>query len=305
MGAQSGTVEERLAGLASRRHGLVTRRQLLAAGVSRREIARRLRIGSLIQVHRGVYRVGHSAPTIESRYLAAVLACGDRAVLSGLAAAHLLGLTKGRPPPPEVTAPTNRRVEGVVTRRSRRELRPRDRTLWRGIRVTSVAQTLVALAARLSPPDLARAFHEAGIRHHTTPEQVEEALGRRPNAPGAAELRHVTRGDVHVTLSHLERRFLSLVAAFGLELPETNRRAGTKRVDCRWPGARLTVELDSYRYHRSRHAWEQDRRREREARSRGDEFRRYTYDDVFHHPEATIEDLRRLLQGSIRPRRIA
>ena len=86
---------------------------------------------------------------------------------------------------------------------------------------------------------------------------------------------------------------------------ETNRPAGSHFVDCRRHRHRLTVELDSYRYHRSRHAWEQDRRREREARSRGDEFRRYTYDDVFHHPEATIEDLPRLLQGSIRPRRIA
>ena len=62
----------------------------------------------------------------------------------------------------------------------------------------------------------------------------------------------------------------------GLALPETNRVAGGRRVDCRWPERRLTVELDGYRYHRSRHAWEQDRRREREARARGDEFRRYT-----------------------------
>ena len=43
---------------------------------------------------------------------------------------------------------------------------------------------------------------------------------------------------------------------------------------------RLTIEVDGYRYHRSRHAWEQDRRREREARARGDEFRRYIYGDV-------------------------
>ena len=161
------------------------------------------------------------------------------------------------------------------------------------------------VATRLSPPDLARAFHKAGIRHHTTPEQVEEALSRRPNAPGAAELRRVTRGDVHVTLSHLERRFLTLVAAVGLDPPETNRKSGTHFVDCRWPAARVTVELDSYRYHRSRYAWEQDRRREREARGRGDEFRRYTYDDVFAEPDTTIRDLERLLQGSIRPRRIA
>ena len=171
--------------------------------------------------------------------------------------------------------------------------------------MTSVARTFVDIAARLSPPELARAFHEAGIRHHITPERVEDALSRRPNAPGAGELRRVMRGDVHVTLSHLERRFVTLIAAFGLDPPQTNKKTGSHFVDCRWPAAHLTVELDSYRYHRSRHAWEQDRRREREARSRGDEFRRYSYDDVFEDPDATLEDLRRLLQGSIRPRRIA
>ena len=91
-------------------------------------------------------------------------------------------------------------------------------------------------------------------------------LARRPHSPGAAALRAVLHGDVHVTLSKLERRFLARLRAAGLPLPQTNRPAGGRRVDCRWPELRLTVELDSYRYHRSRHAWEQDRRREREAR---------------------------------------
>ncbi|MBA3839026.1 MAG: hypothetical protein H0X55_01815, partial [Thermoleophilaceae bacterium] len=40
-----------------------------------------------------------------------------------------------------------------------------------------------------------------------------------------------------------------------------NRPAGGRRVDCRWPAHPVTVELDSYRFHHSRHAWEQDRRR--------------------------------------------
>jgi hypothetical protein len=66
-------------------------------------------------------------------------------------------------------------------------------------------------------------------------------------------------------------------------------------VDCRRPDRRLTVELDSYTYHRSRHAWEQDRRREREAYARGDEFRRYTYGDVFERPEPMLAELRALL----------
>ena len=75
----------------------------------------------------------------------------------------------------------------------------------------------------------------------------------------------------------------------------TNKTAGGHRVDCRWPDARLTVELDGYRYHRSRHAWERDRRREREAWARGDEFRRYTWADVHDEPQSTVAELRRVL----------
>ena len=101
-------------------------------------------------------------------------------------------------------------------------------------------------------------------------------LARRPNTPGAAKLRAVMSGDVHVVLSKLEKGYVELLRGDRLDLPETNRPAGAQYVDCRWPKHRLTVELDSYRYHNSRHSWKQDRRRERAARARGDEFRRYT-----------------------------
>ena len=92
--------------------------------------------------------------------------------------------------------------------------------------------------------------------------------------------------------------FLARLREAGLALPHTNRPAGGRRVDCRWPGQRLTVELDSYRYHHSRHAWEQDRRREREARARGDEFRRYTWRDVFEDPAPMLAELRALVPAS-------
>jgi very-short-patch-repair endonuclease len=164
--------------------------------------------------------------------------------------------------------------------------------------VTSVARTLVDLASVLSVNELARACHEAGVRHRTTPAQVEAVLSRRRNAPGAGKLRAILRGDARVTLSKLEERFLELLTEAGLELPVTNRPAGGRRVDCRWVQQRLTVELDSYRYHSSRHAWEADRRREREARARGDEFRRYTWGDVFEEPELMLAELQRLLSRS-------
>ena len=86
-----------------------------------------------------------------------------------------------------------------------------------------------------------------------------------------------------------------------MSLPVTNRPAGGRRVDCRWPEHRLTVELDGYRFHNSRYSWEQDRRREREARARGDEFRRYSYDDVMVDPTFMLAELRMLLAPSNDP----
>jgi hypothetical protein len=295
MSPQSTTVAALIGRLASRQHGVVTRAQLLDAGVTAHEIRYRVRSGVLLREHPGVYRVGHRAPSVEATYLAAVLACGEEACLRGRAAAHLLGLLKRHAPPPEVTATSKKRVDGVKLRRGR--IDPRDRTTQRGVPTTAVPRTLTDLAADLPLDALARACHEAGVRYGTTPADVARVLARRPpNTPGAANLRRILHGDAPVTLSALEHRFLALLREHELPLPETNRTAGGYRVDCRWPERRLTVELDSYRFHNSRHAWEQDRRRERDARARGDEHRRYTWADVYEEPAAMLADLRGLLR---------
>ncbi|HZG48435.1 MAG TPA: type IV toxin-antitoxin system AbiEi family antitoxin domain-containing protein [Thermoleophilaceae bacterium] len=72
--------EQIAAGLASRAHGIVTRSELIEAGLSAEEVRHRLRIGALIRQHRGVYRVGHRAPSVEALYMAAVKACGEGAL---------------------------------------------------------------------------------------------------------------------------------------------------------------------------------------------------------------------------------
>jgi hypothetical protein len=294
MGVQSRTPEEKIARIASEAHGVVTRKELLVAGLTAKQIEQRIRAGALIPQYRGVYRVGHCAPSVRARYMAAVKACGDGALLCGLAAAYLHGLIKGSPPPPEVMTTTDRRVKGLKTHRTKR-IDPRDATTTRDIPVTTVPRTLVDIAPGLDEEHLARACHEAGVKHRTTPRQVAAVLQRRPSSPGAATLRAVMSGDVKVTLSKLERRFLERLKRAGLPLPETNRVASGRRVDCRWPDRKLTVELDGFRFHNSRYAWEQDRRREREARAREDEFRRYSYADVFDDAAFMLAELRELL----------
>jgi hypothetical protein len=247
MAGKVDTAERVMARIGAAAHGVASRKQLLRAGLTGHQIDERLASGALIAVHRGVYRVGHTAPDTDASYLAAVLACGD-----------------------------------VAT--------------WRGIPSLTVPATLVDIAARLDADVLARACHEAGVRYGTAPRHVAEVLARQPNAAGAARLRTVMGGDAKVSLSRLESRFLELLRADGLPLPETNRPAGSRRVDCRWPQARLTVELDSYRFHNSRLAWERDHAREREAYARGDGFRRYTWGDVFARPGPMRGELRELLR---------
>lgn len=280
-----------LARIASRQHGVITAAQLVGAGLSRAGVTRRVQRGDLHRVHFGVYRVGHVAPSVEADYLAAVLACGERAYLAGLAAAHLLRLVRNRPPVPEVVVVGEHRHPGLITHRMN-TVPFAEVSVYRGIPVTTVPRTLVDLAPRLGFDELAAACHEADVLHGTAPgATLAIARGR----PGAQKLRAILDGDHPTVLSRLEKLFLAALAADVLPRPITNRPQGAHYVDCRWPGRRLTVELDSYRFHHTRHAWEQDRERERAARARGDEFRRYTWRDVAEEPAPMLADLRRLL----------
>jgi hypothetical protein len=77
------TVERKLGRLGRSSHGVVTSVELLHAGLSVDEIRRRLRSSALLREYPGVYRVGHRAPSLEARYVAAVRACGERAVPPG------------------------------------------------------------------------------------------------------------------------------------------------------------------------------------------------------------------------------
>jgi hypothetical protein len=286
--------EQVLARLAGAQHGIVTWAEMLAAGLSEDEIRHRIEIGLLIKVHRAVYSVGHRVLTTEASYMAAVKAGGEGAVLWGRAAAYLLGIVKGATPPPAVLTRTEKRIRGVDARV--RVLDPRDITEYNGIPCTTVPCTIVHLAGELDDEDvLARVCHEAGVKFGTTPRHVEAVLERRPNSKGAKTLRLIASGGVKVTLSVLEDGFFDALRAAGFPLPDSNKRVGKHRVDCHWSKYGVTVELVSFRYHNSKYAWDKDHDREREARMRGEEWRQFTYDDVFKDQTYMLGELRKLL----------
>jgi hypothetical protein len=294
MSRENRTAQQVIAELARRSHGVVTWAELLRAGLSEDQIRQRIKSGVLICVFPGVYRVGHRAPSVEAHYMAAAMACGKGAALRNKAAGHLWGLIKGPAPMPEVLTPTERRIKGIKTTRSR-NIDRHDLTKRSGIPVTTVARTIVDLAADSTPDDLALYFHAAATRYKLKPHQVEEVLQRKPNAKGAKKLRRVMNGDTRALLSDLERGFIALLEAHNIPLPKTNIPKDGHWVDCRWDEYPVTVELDSYRFHNTRHAWETDHTRGRKARRRGDEYRRYVWGDVFEEPGETVADVRQLL----------
>ena len=247
----------------------------------------------------GRYSVGHPATSTKAVYLAAVLACGEGARISGMAAAHLLGLIPGPPPPPEVSAPGEHRARGVITHRSRLT-GSRHTTLADRIPASRPAVALVEVAARLDDVALSRAIHQAIVRR-IDEQSMRVALADRPNSPGRRRLATIFFGDDRMLLSELERGFLELVRGAGLPLPVTNGRTDGRYVDCRWPDRGVTVELLGFRFHNSRATWEQDHARRREARDRCDHFRAFTYEDVTAHAEATLAELALLLNGHSGP----
>jgi hypothetical protein len=161
------------------------------------------------------------------------------------------------------------------------------------IPITPVARILLDLAPTTAPLELTRICHEAWVRHGVTPHQVEACIARNPTKKGAAKLRRAMGSDV--TLSALEDAFLELLRAHGLPGPRTNIDHHGDKVDCHWPDHDLTVELVSYRYHATRHAFEQD-----VARRRRSSHIAYTHGDVFERATTTIADLRRRLEAGAR-----
>jgi hypothetical protein len=256
-------------------------------GFDRNRITRWIADRRLCPVHRGVYAVGHVAPSLRRDYLAAVLAAGDGAVLSHMAAAHLLRIVRGAAPPPEVTIPVTagRRRPGITIHRSR--LHHLDVSELDHIPVTIVPRIMLDLAPRLTPRGLARACHEASVRHDTTPDQIEACIARNPRRPGTAKLRHALGSDV--TLSVLEDVFLELLASSDLPSPRTNIDHRGYKVDCHWPALGLTIELLGYRYHRSRQAFDADL-----VRRRLSGHIAFGYGDVVDHAHRTAAEMRAL-----------
>jgi predicted transcriptional regulator of viral defense system len=157
--------QKRVADTATAQGGVVALDQLRAEGVSRRRAAERAEDGKLHRIHRGVYAVGHRSVSRAARLRAALLACGEGAVISHGTAAALHRLFDGWPHFIDITVPVEagRKIDGIRCRRCRYP-EPEEVEVRSGIAVTTIARTLVDLAGILRLPDLRKVVGRAAIR---------------------------------------------------------------------------------------------------------------------------------------------
>ncbi len=287
--------------LAARQWGVVSRGQLLDAGVPRTTIGDRVRSGRLIPLHPGVYAVGHARLRREGRWLAAVLAVGPGAVLSHRDAAGLHDLRPANHARIDVTTVGRARSSAKIQVHRTRSLDPADTTTVHGIPTTTVARTLVDLAGLRLPHDhLTRAIKEAERRRAFDLTAVQAAMARTRGRTGRGHralqraIEECAAFERHHTRSPLEDAFLRLVRSNGLPLPSTNALVQGYQVDAVWRAQRVAVELDGWTDHQTRRAFETDRARDAALTAAGWRVVRFTLRQVNDRPDHVLSTLRRL-----------
>jgi very-short-patch-repair endonuclease len=263
-------VDAVVARIATRQHGVVDASQCLAIGMTRAQIRHRLRTGRWVEVHRGVYAVGHAALTPQGRYLAAVLAGGPGTLLSHRSAVSLWGLQPHHGGAVHTTSARKQRGRPGIHHHWTRHAP--DTRVRQGIPVTSLARTLVDLADVASADELEQAIRAAERLHGFDRAQLRPIHGRRGT-------RRLTRPQPF-TRGHLERLFQRVVAGAGLPAPRMNVPFGPYELDALWPEAKVVVEIDDWATHGTRQAFEADRARDRVLSVAGLRPVRITHEDL-------------------------
>jgi very-short-patch-repair endonuclease len=295
-----GSRDERISRIAEAQRGRVSTAQLYAAGISSGAISRRLASSRLIRLHRGVFAVGHMARTPLGDETAALLAVGTSAVLSDRSAAELLGLIEHTASAPVHVALTAKRrvsLDGVAIHRTAL-LGPRDIRTRLGLPVMSPARALLDLAAGAATDrqlELAfdRGIVERVLRAADVAELLSRAGGHRGRGRLAAVLTRQTSGTT-MTRSEAEERVLDLIRAARLPRPLVNARVGGYEVDFFWPEHQLVLEVDGFRFHASRGAFERDRRKDADLRRAQIAVARITW-RMIEEPYALVADIAREL----------
>ena len=303
---QVGAAESRIAEVSVRQHGCFTLGQAADAGLSRRQVLRRVEQGFYLRSGTHTFRIAGSELCAHTRLHSLVLDVGPPAWISGPTAAALHGFD-GFTLRPRFHLSLLRdrsvsRTGHVIHRVS--EMPRGDRARVKSLPVTSAARTVVDLAATCSVEQLVVAI-DSGLRDRkfdqASLQRRAEALGGR-GRPGFRRLMKALHGDCRIRGGHswLEREYLRVIAEAGLPRPDTQvvlteANGSVVRVDAHFPGTRIVGEVLGYRFHRSEAQMSRDAVRMNALLRDGYLPVQHTYSQVVQHPDSVIADLRAAL----------
>jgi very-short-patch-repair endonuclease len=259
---------------------------MLSCGFSESGVRTLIASGRLHGIHRGVYAFSPAALTREGNLLAAVLACRQGSLLNSRSAAGHRGLITNSSSVIDVMCTHRVRRPGIRAH-AMAALAPQDRTTHLAIPCTSIARTLLDLAALGRPGELEGALAQAEALGLFDLFALRDVLARNPGARGARRLRSALPSLAEERpefASEFERKFLPITRSAGMPEPLVNHAIqlpdGTIEVDYYWPALRLVVELDGYRFHRHHRSFRDDRRRDRRLAAAGIHCLRYVWEDL-------------------------
>jgi hypothetical protein len=218
--------------------------------------------------------------------MAAVLACGEGAVLSHRSAAALWGIATEHPSRIDVSV---RRVgehrRPGIRARTRPHLAAKDIVRWQGIPVTGPALTILDLATELGDRAIDRVVNKADKRDLIDPETLRTAIEAFEGQPGVRRLRRLLDRDTfRLSDDELEVLFRPIAERAGLPPPSTKQWVNGFEVDFYWPGLGLVVETDGWRYHRTPAAQTRDALRDQTHTAAGFTTLRFSHYQVKYEP---------------------
>jgi very-short-patch-repair endonuclease len=290
-GAKRTAPDRELAEWASERDGVASRKELLGLGFGRGAIRSHLANGQLHVIHHGVYAVGHRAISRRGYLRAALLACGEKSVLSHRTAADLWGISPTSSRLIEITGPTRRRGhQGLRYCQSR--LHPDDIAEVEGFPVTSIARTLLDLAGIVHRGRVERALERAVRLRLFDLTKTRETIERNRGKKGCKLLTSVIASFDPATTdtrSGKERQFLRLIRNHKLPKPLLNTMVEGLEVDAFWPAHKLIVEIDTYATHGSQKAFHRDRERDAILFAAGHRVLRITDVQLDYEPQLVAQ----------------
>ena len=299
-------LDARVALLASRQCGAISRLQALDLGASDPAVQRRVRSGRWRRLAPGVYVVGGVPPSWLLDVWIAYLAVGPPTVVTHETALRLHGINHVPPYPVTLTLPHGRRFRMQNTFVHQiDDLRPHHVVTVAELPVSKPERAIVEVAATTGPRRLGALVDDVVASKRAEYARIAACLREvaRPGKPGVGKLAKVLdeRRDGHVPpQSRLEEALFAALVAGGLPAPRRQFRLpgrGTIEglVDAAYPDARVIVEADGRRWHSRIRDLKRDHQRDTEAARAGWQTLRFVYEQIVHAPAevcAAIADVR-------------